>query len=183
LRAPSDSTLTFIRGSRPKNSQNFSTVPQPGATPATCPPAPATSPPGGDPGLGFPAASSCQAAVSPLPALPRRARGRPPKTERPHPPQAGDTRSIIMSLGTRRRFAGAARPLTPAARSQEPAPIRGQGGGLSMPAARPPDRPHTNQAGCGPGPMQVSRPRHLTLARKGRRHVTNRDCSTGTRCG
>src|SRR6266487_1275053 len=32
-------------------------------------------------------------------ALPRRARRRPEKTERPHPPQAGDTRSIIMSPG------------------------------------------------------------------------------------
>ena len=28
-----------------------------------------------------------------------RDRGRPPKTERPHPPQAGVTQSIIMSPG------------------------------------------------------------------------------------
>ena len=39
--------------------------------------------------MGITAASSRQAAVSPLPALPRRARGRPAKNERPHPPQAG----------------------------------------------------------------------------------------------
>ena len=39
--------------------------------------------------MGITAASSRHAAVSPLPALPRRARGRPAKTERPHPPPGG----------------------------------------------------------------------------------------------